>query len=133
MVLRRTLEASAGATGIDVARVEHAKLRYAGTLARVLDNVDIVLTPVFAVQTQTVAQMAKLTDPAEFILTRGRFTIPFNATGNPALVVPCGFATSGLPMAMQLVGRHLAERDVLRAGHAYQQATDWHTRHPVLN
>lgn len=132
-VLRHTLEASAGAKGIDVARVEHERLRYAGALAYVLQDVDIVLTPVFAVQTQTVEQMAKLTDPAEFIMTRGRFTIPFNATGSPAVVLTCGFAAAGLPIAMQLVGRHLAESDLFRAGHAYQQATDWHARHPALD
>jgi amidase len=129
-VMRRTLEAGATVNGIDVARVEHEKLRFAGSLAYAIRDVDMILTPVFAVQTQTAAQMAALTDPAEFILTRGRFTIPFNATGNPAMVLNCGFAKTGLPLSMQLVGRHLGESAIFRAGHAYQQVTDWHTRHP---
>jgi aspartyl-tRNA(Asn)/glutamyl-tRNA(Gln) amidotransferase subunit A len=56
---------------------------------------------------------------------------PANLTGAPALVLPCGFS-NGLPMGMQLIGRAFDDAGVLRAGHAYQQATDWHTRHPHL-
>jgi Asp-tRNA(Asn)/Glu-tRNA(Gln) amidotransferase A subunit family amidase len=61
-----------------------------------------------------------------------RFTFPFNMTGQPALSLPCGFSTSGLPIGLQVAGRHLEEATILRIGHAYQQATDWHTRHPSL-
>ena len=44
----------------------------------------------------------------------------------------CGFSRAGLPLALQLVGRPFDEATVLRLGHAYQQATDWHTRQPAL-
>jgi aspartyl-tRNA(Asn)/glutamyl-tRNA(Gln) amidotransferase subunit A len=60
-----------------------------------------------------------------------RFTFPFNMTGQPALSVPCGFATTGLPIGLQLVGRHLEELMLLRVGQAYQHATDWHLRRPT--
>jgi len=53
-----------------------------------------------------------------------------NYLGVPALVVPCGFDTRGLPIAAQLVGRPFTEAALLAAGHAYQQATDWHRRAP---
>ncbi len=46
--------------------------------------------------------------------------------------MPCGFSGEGAPIGFQLVGPHLAEEVLLRAGHAYQQATDWHTRHPAV-
>ena len=42
------------------------------------------------------------------------------------------FSRAGLPLAFQLVGRPFDEATVLRLGHAYQQATDWHTRRPAL-
>jgi aspartyl-tRNA(Asn)/glutamyl-tRNA(Gln) amidotransferase subunit A len=61
-----------------------------------------------------------------------RFTFPFNMTGQPALSLPCGFSSSGLPIGLQVVGRHLEEPTILRIGHAYQQATDWHLRRPSL-
>jgi aspartyl-tRNA(Asn)/glutamyl-tRNA(Gln) amidotransferase subunit A len=59
-----------------------------------------------------------------------RFTFPFNMTGQPALALPCGFSMSGLPISLQLVGRHLDEPTLLRIGHAYQQTTTWHLRRP---
>ena len=55
-----------------------------------------------------------------------------NYLGGPALVVPCGFTESGLPAAFQLMGRPFSESTLFRLGHAYQAATDWHTRAPSL-
>lgn len=54
-----------------------------------------------------------------------------NVTGGPALVLPAGFS-DGLPLGMQIIGRPFDDATVLRVGHAYQQATDWHLRHPQL-
>jgi aspartyl-tRNA(Asn)/glutamyl-tRNA(Gln) amidotransferase subunit A len=56
---------------------------------------------------------------------------PSNVTGGPSLELPNGFS-GGLPLGMQVIGRPFGEVTVLRVGHAYQQATDWHTRHPQL-
>lgn len=58
------------------------------------------------------------------------FTYPFNMTGQPALSLPCGFTTAGLPIGLQVVGARHTDASVLQVGHAYEQATDWHTRHP---
>jgi amidase len=57
-----------------------------------------------------------------------RFTAPFDWSGSPTISVPCGVSDGGLPLSLQLVGRHGEEATVLRAGHAYEQATDWHRR-----
>jgi aspartyl-tRNA(Asn)/glutamyl-tRNA(Gln) amidotransferase subunit A len=65
---------------------------------------------------------------------RGRnVTMPFSAAGVPSLSVPIGFGAHGLPLAMQIAGAPFAEATVLRIGHAYEQATDWHTRRPTLS
>ena len=58
-------------------------------------------------------------------------TIPANIAGIPGISVPCG-AIDGLPVGLQLLGPHLSEPTLLRAAHAYEQASDWHTRHPDL-
>jgi aspartyl-tRNA(Asn)/glutamyl-tRNA(Gln) amidotransferase subunit A len=55
-----------------------------------------------------------------------RFTAPFNLTGLPALSVPCGFTKAGLPIGLQIVSGHWQEAKVLRAGYAFEQATEWH-------
>ena len=62
-----------------------------------------------------------------------RLTRPWNGLGLPVLALPCGFAASGLPLGMQIVGRPFDEAAVLRVGHAYERATDWHRRHPDLD
>lgn len=59
-------------------------------------------------------------------------TRPVSLTGLPALAVPCGFTSTGLPASMQLIGRAWEESTVLRIGHAYEQAAGWHTRRPPL-
>jgi len=66
----------------------------------------------------------------EDIPSVGRCTLALNLAGLPGLSVPCGFTKNGLPIAMQIVGRHFDEARLLRIGHAYEQATDWHTRRP---
>ena len=59
-------------------------------------------------------------------------TIPANMAGIPALSQPCGFgAASGLPIGLQLMGPAFSEETLLRIAHAYEQATDWHTRRPT--
>jgi aspartyl-tRNA(Asn)/glutamyl-tRNA(Gln) amidotransferase subunit A len=60
------------------------------------------------------------------------YTIPASMTGLPAISVPCGFNAAGLPIGLQLIGRSLDEATLLRAAHAYEQATPWHTRRAAL-
>jgi aspartyl-tRNA(Asn)/glutamyl-tRNA(Gln) amidotransferase subunit A len=57
---------------------------------------------------------------------------PFNVTGGPALSVPVGFTKSGLPLAMQIVGRPFSEALIYRVAHAYERAAGWVERHPEL-
>lgn len=59
------------------------------------------------------------------------FTCPMNLAGIPAISLPCGLTTSQLPIGFQLVGPHLSEELLFKVGHAYQQATDWHQKHPT--
>lgn len=67
----------------------------------------------------------------EKIAAMVRCTAPFNYLGLPALAVPCGFTDNGVPTSFQLAGRPFAEATLLRVAHAYEQATDWHTRAPT--
>jgi aspartyl-tRNA(Asn)/glutamyl-tRNA(Gln) amidotransferase subunit A len=61
------------------------------------------------------------------------FTRLFNLTGHPAIAVPSGFSGDGLPYSLQLVGRPFDEATILRLAHAYEGATEWHTRRPPLS
>jgi aspartyl-tRNA(Asn)/glutamyl-tRNA(Gln) amidotransferase subunit A len=57
---------------------------------------------------------------------------PFDVTGGPALSLCNGFSESGLPLAMQIIGRPFDETTVLRVADCYENASSWHQRHPVL-
>src|SRR6266550_1585670 len=56
----------------------------------------------------------------------------WNVTGQPVLALPNGVGRNGLPLGMQIVGRPFGETTILRIGHAYERATEWHTRRPQL-
>jgi aspartyl-tRNA(Asn)/glutamyl-tRNA(Gln) amidotransferase subunit A len=60
------------------------------------------------------------------------FTLPANLAGVPGLAFPVGFDAQGLPIGMQLMGRHFQEDVLLKTAHAYQQVTDWHQHEPEL-
>lgn len=91
------------------------------------DDIDFFVTPT----TRVVAprQGGNAVELAQHLTA---FTAPFDVTGVPAISVPCGFTASGLPIGVQIVGRAWDEARVLQAAHQYQQATDWHTRVPIL-
>jgi aspartyl-tRNA(Asn)/glutamyl-tRNA(Gln) amidotransferase subunit A len=60
------------------------------------------------------------------------FLSPFNATGLPAMSIPSGFSSMGMPVGMQLVGKPFDEPTMLRAGYTYQQHAKWHQRRPQI-
>jgi aspartyl-tRNA(Asn)/glutamyl-tRNA(Gln) amidotransferase subunit A len=70
----------------------------------------------------------KTADPLTMYLS-DIYVVATNPAGVPALSLPCGFA-NGMPVGMQLIGKHLSEDLLLRVGHAYQAVTDWHKRIP---
>ena len=70
--------------------------------------------------------------PPEFIGPAMRYTAPMNFSGHPSITLPNGFAANGLPLAMQIVGRHGDEATIVGAAGAYETATDWHKQRPPL-
>ncbi len=100
----------------------------------VFSKVDVLHAPVVGFQTPTIAEtdvgggprllamMAQLT----------RLTRPGNFLGVPILSAPAGFTKAGMPVGMQLLGRPFDEATLFALGHAYQGATDFHTRAPAL-
>jgi aspartyl-tRNA(Asn)/glutamyl-tRNA(Gln) amidotransferase subunit A len=91
--------------------------------------VDVILTP--AAPTPAFRLGEKSGDPLQMYLS-DIFTIPVNLAGTCGMSVPCGFSASGLPIGLQLVGKPFDEATILRAGYAFEQATEWHRRKPKI-
>ena len=90
-------------------------------------GVDVIIT------SSSMDPACRIDDPQAVEYTYGRQSrAPFNITGSPALSVPTGFSKDGLPLAMQIVGKPFSEALIYRVAHAYEQATDWVNRHPML-
>ena len=96
-----------------------------GDFTRAFENVDVILTPVAPTPAFKIGE--KVNDPLQMYLS-DIFTIPVNLAGTCAMAVPAGFSASGLPIGLQLIGRPFGEETILRAGHAFEQATEWHMR-----
>jgi aspartyl-tRNA(Asn)/glutamyl-tRNA(Gln) amidotransferase subunit A len=100
----------------------------------VFSKVDVLHAPCIPIPTPTIAETDVGGSPTmdRTLALMTRFMRPFNYLGLPSLALPCGFLASGLPVGMQLVGRPFAEDTILRLGHAFQRATDWHKREPKV-
>jgi aspartyl-tRNA(Asn)/glutamyl-tRNA(Gln) amidotransferase subunit A len=93
---------------------------------------DLLLTPTMPIVAFPAGQAAPDGWPSQLWTSWTPYTYPFNLTQQPALSVPCGFTTAGLPVGLQVVGPRHADALVLRAGRAYERATSWGTRRPPL-
>jgi aspartyl-tRNA(Asn)/glutamyl-tRNA(Gln) amidotransferase subunit A len=97
-----------------------------------LRGVDVLHIPAIPVPVPTIESTTRgnPADVARVIGVLGHCTRGINYLGLPAVSVPAGFDTQGLPVAFQLVGRPFSEAKLLRIADAYQRATDWHRRSP---
>jgi aspartyl-tRNA(Asn)/glutamyl-tRNA(Gln) amidotransferase subunit A len=96
---------------------------------------DVLFTPLlpFPVPQLDATRFSAAGGLPAFLAAMTRCTRAVNYLGLPALSVPCGFSAGGTPFSFQLIGRPFAEGSLLRAAHAYQQATDWHRRIPMVH
>jgi aspartyl-tRNA(Asn)/glutamyl-tRNA(Gln) amidotransferase subunit A len=96
---------------------------------KIFGEVDLLATPL---QGSTAALKSEMAEGGREWWKRPGFAAMFNVTGLPALTVPGGFDSKGLPIGLQLGGRPFDEATMFRAAHAYEQSTLWHTMRAVL-
>lgn len=99
------------------------------------DNaLDVLVTPTLCATAAEADNLAVELPGGEtpVFLAYTMLTMPFNATGQPVLSLPCGFDRHGLPIGLQIVGRPRDERHLCRVGRTYELAAGWHTHHPPI-
>jgi aspartyl-tRNA(Asn)/glutamyl-tRNA(Gln) amidotransferase subunit A len=126
-LLRERLMSGGLYTSAEYVQAMRLRERLRQSMLDVLQTVDLFATPTSPKPAPTFEQMYDLS--VGFPRSN---TPPFNVSGLPALALPNGISSGGLPISLQLTGRPFDEAMVLRVGHAYERATDWHTRRPPV-
>jgi aspartyl-tRNA(Asn)/glutamyl-tRNA(Gln) amidotransferase subunit A len=91
---------------------------------------DVIVTP--TAPTPAFRLGEKVQDPLQMYLS-DIFTISVNLAGVPAISIPCGFSTGGLPIGLQIIGRACEEEKIIQAAYTFEQNTDHHTKRPRLS
>ncbi len=118
----------------DYLDAQRARRTFCRDFDAVFAQVDALVAPAIPIPTARVGELEiEIQGRLENVrLATTRNIRALNLTGLPVLSVPCGFHSDGLPIGLQIVGRKHDEAQVLRVGHAYEQATDWHARLPPM-
>jgi len=132
--VRERLERGRPTLALDYVKAMQARApAIAAFCEAVFSKVDLVHGPVVSFQTPTIAETDIATGEAAAQML-GRFvrlTRPISYLGLPVVCANAGFTKAGMPIGMQLIAPPLDEATALRAGHAFQRATDWHLRAPL--
>lgn len=133
--VRGHLEWGAKLRAVDYMRGFDAQREVERAFAAAFEHADVIVAPSTTIVAPRIGETAvrvpgerEATVRAELL----RMARPVNISGNPAVSIPCGFTSAGLPVGLQLIGPKWGEAKLLAATLAYQDATDWHTRHPEL-
>jgi len=125
--LRERLVLASTLTASDYLQAQRRRRELCDIVAKAMEDCDLLLTAAALSEAPLITVPGKWTS-----FEAPNFTNPFNITGQPALTVCAGFGEHGLPVGAQLIGRPFEDATVLRAGHAYEQATSWRSRRPAI-
>ena len=127
---RELLDNTAKLSAQDYAKAHALRETFACQFEPLFEQMDLLICPTMPTTAPAMdAQGNAILQPG---YVRTRYTYVFNFSRNPTLSLPCGMDSNGLPISLQLVGRHFEEATLLRVGHAFEQATTWHTQAPTL-
>jgi aspartyl-tRNA(Asn)/glutamyl-tRNA(Gln) amidotransferase subunit A len=110
------------------------RIDYHTAMCNFMEGYDLLLTPALPITAFAADDdfPAEINGVPQTYLGWTAFTYPFNLTGQPAATVPCGFASDGLPVSLQIVGRWRDDPTVLRAAAAFEEAQPWRQHRPPL-
>jgi aspartyl-tRNA(Asn)/glutamyl-tRNA(Gln) amidotransferase subunit A len=126
--VRNRLREAAFLDAADYLAAQRARTALRNQVREILGRVDAILSPTAATPGEALARI----DP-ETRFREPSFVNPGNLLGLPAISVPCGFSSGGLPIGLQIAAGPFEESLVLAIAHAYERATPWHDRHPAFD
>lgn len=122
-------------SGVDVYQAGVQRNAWYDAMRKLMERYDLLVTPQLPVTAFPAGddQPGTIDGKPTTYLGWTAFTYPFNVTGQPAATIPCGFASDGLPVALQFVGGWHADATVLRAAAAWEDAFPWQGKRPPLD
>lgn len=130
---RRNLELGSYVLAKDYLHAQRHRSLLGNSFRNVFRQVDVVAMPTISLLATPIDQhKIQIRGKEKSVhLSMLHNTEPIDLTGLPALSVPCGFAPDNRPIGLQIVGRPFDESLLVRVGHAFQRATDWHLKRPA--
>jgi aspartyl-tRNA(Asn)/glutamyl-tRNA(Gln) amidotransferase subunit A len=129
---RHALQNGANAKAADYVRGRQALELLRRTIDDAFTDFDVVVLPTRRHTPRTVDASIKREESDKPRNPEQENTQPFDAYGIPAISIPCGFTSTGLPVGLMIAGPRFSEGRVLAVARAYEQATEWHKRKPPL-
>jgi len=123
---RRRIMSGAMVRAADYINAQRLRAKLTAELVTKMQDVDVLVMPTWGDPAAEFGEEASLR-------LEVAFTMPFNVTGSPALSVCSGFSADGLPLSMQIVGRHFEDALVLKVGDAFEKASGLRDRRPMLD
>lgn len=132
--VRTDLEAGRYLLGTDYVKSQRARTLLQRNFNEAFRHADVIVSPTLPAFPPAVGDTwVQSGDLKESIIDAFlRFNIPHDLTGFPAISVPCGFSSTGLPIGFQIAGKAFDEVTVLKVANAYEQSTNWHLSRPAL-
>jgi len=137
--LREFLESGLKVTADQLAAAHRAKKALTQELDALLDSVDAMASPAGGDPAWPITHAIQVGPLSAYHAAwsaaaprSSEFTMPMDLAGIPAICLPCGFSPDGLPYSIQFTGRRFGEGTLFRIAYAYETATEWHKRHPVV-
>ena len=122
---RRRIMSGAFARAADYVNAQRLRAKLTADLVHTMQEFDVLVMPTWGVPATEFGE-------EESLRLDVAYTMPFNVTGSPALSVCSGFSAEGLPLSMQIVGRHFQDEIVLKVGDAFEKASGLRDRRPSL-
>lgn len=132
--VRQRLEMGEKVRAVDYLRAIAWKSELTDEFDAAFEHFDAILAPASPIPAPRIGEK-EVTVCGEMETVRSalvRVNRPANFTGHPAISIPCGFTSAGLPAGLQMIGPRWGERRLLSIAQAYEEATEWHRRHPSL-
>ena len=131
---RKAIEDGLSIKGVDYVKAHQNRIQFNRDFDKIWKHFDVLVGPTERITAPTIENSPnrKIGESPNLSPVLSSLAKLFNTTGSPAITVPCGFSSNGMPVGMQVVARSFQDTRVLQVAQAYENATKWHRLQPSI-